>query len=93
MSEIILARRLVVDVLKFGEMDLPSKIRLERALELMVREPACRRATPHTVRITAAMRADIHHLADTTNLTMHEISERVGVHNIGRVSEVLTGKR
>jgi hypothetical protein len=29
----------------------------------------------------------------TTEMTLHEISEVVGVHNHGRVSEVLNGKR
>jgi hypothetical protein len=31
--------------------------------------------------------------ANTTEMTLHEISEVVGVHNISRVSEVLNGKR
>jgi hypothetical protein len=36
---------------------------------------------------------EIRRLANTTEMTLHEISEVVGVHNIGRVSEVLNGKR
>jgi predicted XRE-type DNA-binding protein len=38
------------------------------------------------------MRREIRRLANTTEMTLHEISEVVGVRNIGRVSEVLNGK-
>lgn len=93
MSDIIKARRLLGEALKFGEMDHVSKLRVESALGLMTREPACRRAPARPVRITAEMRCEIYRLANSTNLTLHQISEQVGLHNIGRVSEVLNGKR
>jgi hypothetical protein len=39
MSEIIVARDLITDALKLGEMDRATRMRLHRAPELMVREP------------------------------------------------------
>jgi hypothetical protein len=53
---------------------------------------AVRRAPAHPTKITAEMRREIRRLANTTEMTLHEISEVVGVRNIGRVSEVLNGK-
>lgn len=88
-----LARGLIVEVLQSGVIDGASRVLLIRALELMTREPPCRRALPRPIRITAAIRREVHRLADTTAMSMHEISEAVGLHNIGRVSEILTGQR
>ena len=45
------------------------------------------------MRISDDTKAQIRALAYSTDMTMGQIAERVGLRNQGRVSEVLTGKR
>ena len=69
---------------------------IELALSGMTREPLARpRAPRQVVTITPAQRELIYRLADTTELTQAEIAMRVGLEakDLGRVSEVLAGKR
>ena len=58
----------------------------------MTREKPVRRAKAKRVRITAAIRREIHRLANT-GMTMFEIAQVTGVRNQGRVSDVLAGRR
>lgn len=58
-----------------------------------MRDPPIRRASPQNhLRATPELRRSIQRLA-VSDLTMHDIADAVGVRNIGRVSEVLNGKR
>jgi hypothetical protein len=72
----------------------PREVRLAiaRALELMVRAPACKKTPPVEVRITRQMRARIYKLA-RAKLSHHKIANAVGLPNSGRVSEILNGLR
>jgi hypothetical protein len=67
---------------------------MRAAMRLMTREPPIRKGTKHRkVPVTPAMRVEILRLARDPNLTIHEIGNRVGLRNSGRVSEILNGKR
>ena len=72
----------------------PREVRLAmaRALELMVRAPACKKTAPVEVRITPKMRMRIRQLA-RARLSHHKIANAVGLPNGGRVSEILNGLR
>jgi hypothetical protein len=63
------------------------------AMRLMTREPPVRRGKAIKIKVTDAMRREIVELARNPSLTMHMIGEKVGVRNIGRISEILNGKR
>ena len=68
------------------------RVRVWRALKLMTREPRVRRAPSRPTIITPTTRKYIHKLA-RTNHTIHEIANLTGIYNMGRISEVLHGKR
>ena len=76
-------------------MDNLTAIRRQVRLALghMTRHPAVRRVRSKPVLITPAMKTQIRLLARTTDMTAHQIANRVGVRNSGRVSEVLNGRR
>ena len=92
MSDIPRARELLHEVEHMTNL-LEIRRQVRRALGLMTREPACRRAPEKPVFITPEMKSEIRRLGRTTDLTMHQIANRVGVRNNARVSEVLNGKR
>jgi hypothetical protein len=93
MSDIILARTLIRQVLKEASLDSLHKRKLRKALRLMTREPAIRRTTrKRPVKITSHLRGRIRELLKT-DMTMHQIATLTGVNNSGRISEVAHGKR
>lgn len=65
---------------------------VRRAIGLMVREPPCRRVCVRPIRVNKAQRRRVHALRHS-DLTMHEIANITGIKNMGRVSEILNGKR
>jgi len=92
MSDVPKAREIILTVLKMFDLDPAVRRYLHKALALMTREKAIRRARGVRTKISADTRRKIHNMA-LTEMTMHEIAEHTGVHNIGRVSEVLNRKR
>jgi hypothetical protein len=92
MSDIPLARTFLLTALKEGDMDDNTRRWIKHALRLMTRESPVRRAPAKKQRITDKQKAAAR-LLKYTNLTMHEIANKVGIANGGRVSEIMTGKR
>jgi hypothetical protein len=91
MSQIILARRYIESVLTMCDIDRSARVRLGKALKLMYREPPVQYVTKKPQRITAAMCRQVH--AMKGQYTIHEIANLTGIHNSGRVSEILNHKR
>lgn len=91
MSNIPRARDLLREV--YDMTDLKQiKRQIRRALGLMVREPACRKASPRYVRITPEIRRHVRSL-HRSDYSIHQIANITGLRNNGRVSEILNGKR
>jgi hypothetical protein len=89
MSQVVLARQLLRDLMSDYDFDAEAQRRLRRILRLMTREPAIRRRTrSKKVKITPQLRRQIKHLLDHTDMTMHRIATVTGVNNSGRISEV-----
>ncbi len=63
------------------------------ALSLMTRAKAVRRAKRKQQPITAAQKRMVKQLVADTDLHMHEIANRVGLANGGRVSEIANNLR
>ena len=88
-SDVPKARQLLLTGLELEDWDY-----VEAALPLMVRAKAVRRAKRKQRKITPAQIRAARRIAllepDTHE---HEIANRVGVANGGRISEILTGKR
>ena len=91
-SNIPLARHYLQLALADGDMDAVAHGYCTQALRLMTRAHAVRRAPSTPVRVTPSIRLAVRALRDT-DLTMHEIADRVGLPNIGRVSEIMRRKR
>jgi hypothetical protein len=88
-SDIPKARALLVTALKLKDWRY-----VRAALPLMVRAKAIRRAKPKRRRITAAQKAAVRLIASREpDAHQHEIANRTGLPNAGRVSEILNGKR
>ena len=92
MSDIPRAREIIEAILKIVELNPIVRRELHKALALMTREKHIRRARGTRCKIDVSMRRKIRNLS-LTDMTMHEIADQVGLHNIGRVSEVLNRKR
>lgn len=92
MSDIPKARALLNEIETMTDL-VTIRRQVRRAIGLMIREPACRRAPEKRVVLDHKIKARIRWLARHTDLTEHQIAEEVGVRNTGRVSEVLNGKR
>ena len=92
MSDIPKARALLNEIESMTDL-LAIRRQVRRAIGLMTREPACRRAPEKRVVLDYKIKARIRWLARHTDMTIHQIAEEVGVRNNGRVSEVLNGKR
>jgi len=89
MSDIAQARELIEQVLNFiPPLPVPAQRKLRQALVLMWREPPVRRAPAKPTIITAKIRKLVKDL-NNTGLTEHQIAERVGLRNGGRISEIL----
>jgi len=87
------ARRLITEVIETCAIDARANSLLRKALQETWRAPAVRQAPRLPMRISDDTKAQIRALAYSTDMTMGQIAERVGLRNQGRVSEVLTGKR
>jgi hypothetical protein len=75
-------------------MDEEARRMCRRALRLMVRAKAVRRAKRKQTVITAAQKRAARQIAAAEPDThYHEIANRVGLVNAGRVSEIVTRKR
>lgn len=93
MSDIPRARELLSEIENMTDL-VQIRRQVRRAIGLMTREPACRRAPEKRIVLDYKVKARIRHLARyNPELTIHQIAEIVGVRNNGRVSEVLNGKR
>lgn len=62
---------------------------VRKALALMTRASPVRRAPPTPTHINKKQRATVLALKHS-NLTMHQIANKVGIANMGRVSEIMT---
>jgi hypothetical protein len=91
-SNIPLARMIIRTALKECDMDETARRYCKLALGHMTRAHAVRRAPATPNRVTPAMRAAVRALK-YTDLTMHEIANKVGLANGGRVSEIMGRKR
>lgn len=91
MSDIPRARELLHEVERMTDL-LQIRRQVRRAIGLMTREPPCRRVPGRPTIITPETRAQIRRLARSDH-TIHEIANITGIYNMGRISEVLNGKR
>ena len=88
-SDIPRARQLLLTGIELGDWDY-----VEAALPLMVRAKPVRRARTKQKPITSAQIAACKRIARLEPDTHeHEIANRTGLPNSGRVSEILNGKR
>jgi len=88
-SDVPKARQLLLIGLELEDWDY-----VEAALPLMVRARAVRRARPKQKPITQAQIAACKRIARLEpNTHVHEIANRTGLPNSGRVSEILNDKR
>lgn len=93
MSNIPRARKLIGFVLDNKSLNPMDRKRLKLALRLMHRVKYCRRAPAKRQVIDRNIRRKVRRLADTTDMTMHEIANVVGLRSSGRISDVMHGKR
>jgi hypothetical protein len=91
MSNIPRARELLGEIEHMTDL-LVIRRQVRRALSYMLREPPCRRVAGRPTLITPETKIEIRRLG-RSGLTMHQIANRTGVYNMGRISEVLNGKR
>jgi len=87
------ARELIQYVIDNCNISPFAKWVLRRALVLMWRDVPDKRATAHPVVITDEMRSEVIRLRAITDLTQFEIADVTGLHNQGRISEILDGQR
>ena len=87
------ARELLAEVLQMTGCDQPAKLKIQQALILMRRDPPARRGKGEHEEITPAICEAVKRLAMLTRLTYHQIADEVGVHNIGRISEIVNEYR
>ena len=88
-SDIPKARALLMTALKLKDWRY-----VRAALPLMTRAKAVRRAKAKQKTITPAQKRAVFRIAaEEPDTHCHEIANRVGLANGGRVSEILTGKR
>jgi hypothetical protein len=91
-SNVPLARVCIQFVLRECDIDDTARRYCNKALSLMTRASAVRRAPATVHRITAAEKRAVMALKHS-DLTMHEIANQVGLANGGRVSEIMGRKR
>jgi hypothetical protein len=93
-SDIVKARYLIEQVLQTdGTLSRTTRLRLRTAHMLMFRAKTIRRAPPQRRAIDRKMRRTIRRLVATTDMSMHDIANAVGLRSSGRISEVLHHKR
>lgn len=93
MSDIPKARALLHEILADKRVGPRVKQKVHRALALLYREKADRKAPAKRQVIDMKLRLRVKRLRRTTDLTQHEIANRVGVGSSGRISEIMHGKR
>jgi hypothetical protein len=87
------ARSLILTVIDECAIDARAKSLLELALNETWRAPSVRQAPKLRMQISDEVKAQVRSLAYSTDMTMGQIADRVGLRNQGRVSEILSGKR
>jgi hypothetical protein len=87
------ARMLIATVMDECVIDARARSLLEVALNETWRAPSVRQAPKLPMRITDEVKTQVRALAYSTDMTMGQIADRVGLRNQGRVSEILNGKR
>jgi hypothetical protein len=93
-SDVPLARQVLQTVLKECDIDDTARRLIRRAIGLMIRAKQVRRARAKHLTITATQKARARRIATCEpDTTYHEIANRTGIANGGRVSEIITGKR
>lgn len=95
MSDIPRARRVIDDIVARHYKILGPSIcgRLRFAVSLMYRVQPDRRAPAKRQVIDYELRHRVKALRRTTDLTQHEIANRVGLRSSGRISEIVHHKR
>lgn len=93
MSDVPRARAILQNLLLELDLSARAKREIGRALSLMLRVPACRKAPKKRRVIDQATRRQVRRLVNGTDWTMHEIANRTGLRSGGRVSEIMHGKR
>ena len=91
-SDIPRARDYIILAMEQGIMNPFARRCCTEALVLMKRSYPVRRAPPTRKRITPSQKRAVLALKHS-DLTMHEIANRVGLANGGRVSEIMGHKR
>jgi hypothetical protein len=86
-------RSLIVEVLETYAIDARTRSLLQKALDESWRAVPVRQAPRLHMQISENTKAQVRALALSTDMTMGQIAERVGLRNQGRVSEILSGKR
>jgi hypothetical protein len=86
-------RRLIIEVLEGCPLDARARSLLQKALDESWRAPAVRAAPRLRMQISDDTKAQVRALAYSTDMTMGQIADRVGLRNQGRVSEILNNKR
>lgn len=93
MSDVPQARAILLELVRAPDLSARAKRQIGRALSLMLRVPACRKAPKKRRVIDRKTRRLVRRLVHTTDWTMHEIANRTGLRSGGRVSEIMHGKR
>ena len=93
MSNIPKARRLLEAFIMTVRLTPKEKRHLRYIVKLTRRRRYVRVATRRREKIDPAMKRRIRMLVANTDMTMHEIANKVGLRSSGRVSEVVHGKR
>jgi hypothetical protein len=70
----------------------PTRGVIMQAIALMTRASPVNRAAPKAVHIDAKTRAAVHKMK-AAGKSNHEIAEALGLHNGGRVTDILRGER
>ena len=93
MSNVPKARALLHEILSEKRVGPRTKRKIHRALALLYREKADRKAPSKRQVIDWELRARVKRLRRTTDMTQHEIANHVGIRSSGRISEIMHGKR
>jgi hypothetical protein len=93
MSNVPKARDVLHEILADKRVGPRTKRRIHRALALLYREKPDRRAPAKRQVIDKKLRLRVKVLRRTTDMTQHEIANRVGLRSSGRISDIVHGKR
>ena len=93
MSNVPKARAVLHEILADRRVGPRTKRKVHRALALLYREKPDRKAPSKRQVIDWKLRKRVKALRRTTDLTQHEIANRVGLRSSGRISDIVHGKR